>query len=69
LLTTLVSLRVFKTDYHSFERRPEQGYTLFFAQVFYRAPNLEYIAVSDGKLYCGKRIRGGWAVCEEAELP
>ena len=69
LLAALVSLRVFKTDYHSIERRPEKGYALFFTQVFNRAPNLEYITVSDGEFHGGKRIRGGWVVCEEAELP
>jgi hypothetical protein len=71
LLATLVTLRVFGTDfYYGGPYDNTGGYLPFITQVSNRAPKLEYFAIFDGgRSHYGKLVRGEWVLCDEAGFP
>jgi hypothetical protein len=72
LLTTLVMLRVFRTDFKDLPMggyEPTGRYLPFITQVSNRAPQLEYFAIFDGKSYYKKLGHGEWVLCDEARFP
>jgi hypothetical protein len=68
LLSVLVSLRIFIAEFHYDRHYPEKGYLSFMMEISNRAPNLEYMAIFDSKFYYGRRVRGEWVLCDEAEF-
>jgi hypothetical protein len=77
LLATLVTLRVFGTDFNYLvgrsdpmeEYEPTGMYLPFITQVSNRAPQLEYFAIFDGKSYHRKLSCGEWVLCDEERFP
>ena len=76
LLATLVTLRVFGTEFNyggpydpigGYDRAG--GYLPFIKQVSNRAPKLEYFAIFDNKSHHGKLVRGEWVIGNEARFP
>ena len=69
LLATLVTLRVFGTDFHyGGPYDPTGAYLPFIMQVSNRAPKLEYFAIFNGKSHYRKLVRGEW-VLSDAGFP
>ena len=76
LLATLVTLRVFGTDFNYGGPYDSMGgydhtggYLPFITQVSHRAPKLEYFTISDGKSHYKKLARGDWVLSDEARFP
>ena len=75
LLATLVTLRVFGTEFNyggpcgptGYDRT--KGYLPFIKQVSNRAPKLEYFAIFDGESHYWKQVRGQWVLSDEARFP
>ena len=71
LLAALVSLRVFKSEFHFDGENPafSDGYLPYIKEICDPAPKLEYIGVFDyDRFHCGKRVSGEWVLCDEAEF-
>jgi hypothetical protein len=71
LLTALVSLRVFKSNFYFDEENltSSNGFLPFTEEISDRAPKLEYVCIFDyDKLHCGKRVSGAWVLCGESEF-
>jgi hypothetical protein len=71
LLATLVSLRVCTIlgTKQPFYHIHTALYRTYITETSNRAPHLEYFAISEGKDYHAKRVRGKWVVCDEEEFP
>jgi hypothetical protein len=70
LLATLVTLRVFGTDFNYIGPcDPVRGYLPFITRVSNQAPQLEYFAICDGSSHYGKLVQGEWVLCDEARFP
>jgi hypothetical protein len=68
LLATLVTLRVFGTNF-DYSGRDHTGYLPFITRVSNRAPKLEYFVIFNGKCHYKKLARGDWVLCDDARFP
>ena len=67
VLSTMVSLRVFKIDLDSIDTSAEEYLSL----IMKASPHLQYFIVDDcrSESHCRKQLRGEWIVCDKAECP
>jgi hypothetical protein len=67
MLSTMVSLKVFKIDLDSIDTPAEEYLSL----IMKASPHLQYLIVDDrrSESHCWKQLRGEWIICDKAECP
>jgi hypothetical protein len=66
MLSTMVSLRVFRLDLDIFESPAEDCLSL----IMKTSTHLQYFTVHyEDEPHCWKQLRGEWIVCDETECP